>query len=43
MARIASRRDDLKMLLADIVLGTREIPGQLSARTVLRKVYSLIR
>ena len=43
MARIASRRDDLKMLLVDIVLGTREIPGHLSARTVLRKVYSLIR
>jgi geranylgeranyl reductase family protein len=43
MARIASRRDDLKMLLVDIVLGTREIPRHLSARTVLRKVYSLVR
>jgi menaquinone-9 beta-reductase len=43
MARIASRREDLKMLLVDIVLGTREIPAHLSARTVLHKVYSLIR
>jgi geranylgeranyl reductase family protein len=43
MARIASRRDDLKMLLVGIVLGTRELPAHLSARTVLHKVYSLIR
>jgi geranylgeranyl reductase family protein len=43
LARIASHRDDLKMLLVDIVLGTREIPAHLSARTILQKIYSLIR
>ena len=43
LARIASHRDDLKMLLVDSVLGTREIPAHLSARTILQKIYSLIR
>jgi flavin-dependent dehydrogenase len=43
LVRVAARRDDLKMRLIDVVLGAREIPAQLSTRTVLRKAYSLIR
>ena len=43
LVRVAARRDDLKMRLIVVVLGAREIPAQLSTRTVLRKAYSLIR
>ncbi|HKV43555.1 MAG TPA: geranylgeranyl reductase family protein [bacterium] len=43
LVRTAARRDDLKMLLIDIVLGNRRISETLSVRSVLRKAFALAR
>jgi geranylgeranyl reductase family protein len=43
LVRIASYRDDLKMLLVNIVLGHHEASRQLSLRAILQKAFSLAR
>jgi flavin-dependent dehydrogenase len=43
LVRMASRREDLKMLLVDIVLGNREVSASLSVTSVLRRAFALVR
>jgi flavin-dependent dehydrogenase len=43
LVRVASRREDLKMLLIDIALGNREVSASLSVASVLRKAFALAR
>lgn len=43
LVRVASRRDDLKMRLIDIVLGNQVVSSDFSIPTILRKAYALLR
>ena len=43
LARIASGREDLKMLLINVALGNREVSETVSVATVLRKAFALAR
>ena len=43
LARIASGRDDLKMLLINVALGNREVSETVSVATVLKKAFALAR
>lgn len=43
LVRVASRRDDLKMRLIDVVLGNQEVSGDLSIPAILKKAYALLR
>ena len=43
LVRVASRRDDLKTRLIDIVLGNQEVSSDLSIPTILRRAYALLR
>ena len=43
LVRVASRRDDLKMRLIDIVLGNQEVSRDFSIPAILRKAYALLR
>lgn len=43
LVRVAARRDDLKMLLVDIVLGNRDVSADLSVKAIVQKTFALIR
>jgi len=43
LVRLAARREDLKMLLVDIVLGNRDVSGDLSVKRILQKAFALVR
>jgi geranylgeranyl reductase family protein len=43
LVRVASRREDLKMRLIDIVLGNQEVSSDLSIPIILKKAYALLR
>jgi menaquinone-9 beta-reductase len=43
LVRVAARRDDLKMLLIDILLGNRDVSASLSVTSVVRKAIALVR
>lgn len=43
LVRVAARREDLKMLLVDIVLGNREVSADLSVKAIVQKAFALIR
>lgn len=43
LVRVASRRDDLKMRVIDIVLGHQEVSRDLSIPAILKKAYALLR
>jgi menaquinone-9 beta-reductase len=43
LVRVAARREDLKMLLVDIVLGNRDVSADLSVKRIVQKAFALIR
>jgi menaquinone-9 beta-reductase len=43
LVRVAARREDLKMLLVDIVLGNRDVSANLSVKAIVQKAFALIR
>ncbi len=43
LVRVAARREDLKMLLVDIVLGNRDVSADLSVKRIVQKAFALVR
>jgi menaquinone-9 beta-reductase len=43
LVRVAARREDLKMLLVDIVLGNRAVTEDLSVKRIAQRAFALIR
>lgn len=43
LVRVAERREDLKMLLVDIVLGNRDVSADFSVKRIVQKAFALIR
>lgn len=43
LVRVAARREDLKMLLVDIVLGNRDVSADISVKRIVQRALALIR
>jgi geranylgeranyl reductase family protein len=43
LVRVAARREDLKMLLVDIVLGNRDVTADVSVKKIVQHAFALIR